>query len=141
MWISDLGQEDSDGNFVSEQPHIGVLFKGHNNRTSAPAPTQDANFNWKSADILTHEAIRNMGYSLASLIVPDNPVFYNNPIFTKEQTDNSEDASFPYTHSINLGYLHSNTIDNFNIHDHLARYGGGWNVWWKLRGPGFKFGH
>ena len=56
MWISDLGQEDSDGNFVSEQPHIGVLFKGHNNRTWAPAPTQDAKFTLRGAKFDTTAA-------------------------------------------------------------------------------------
>ena len=56
MWISDLGQEDSDGNFVSEQPHIGVLFKGHNNRTWAPAPTQDAKFTLRAAKFDTTAA-------------------------------------------------------------------------------------
>ena len=56
MWISDLGQEDSDGNFVSEQPHIGVLFKGHNNRTWDPAPTQDAKFTLRAAKFDTTAA-------------------------------------------------------------------------------------
>ena len=53
MWISDLGQEDSDGNFVSEQPHIGVLFKGHNNRT------------W---DFLHQHRTRSLHFVLQSLI-------------------------------------------------------------------------
>ena len=34
---------------VSEQPNIGVLFKGHNNRTWAPSLLEDLKFNLKRA--------------------------------------------------------------------------------------------
>ncbi|MEK9698410.1 MAG: DUF4815 domain-containing protein, partial [Candidatus Poseidoniales archaeon] len=49
VWISDMGQEDQDGNLVSEQPHVGVLFKSHNNRSWAISPTQDLKFTLRAA--------------------------------------------------------------------------------------------
>ena len=50
VWISDLGTQDTDGNEVSEQPHVGVLFKGSNNRTWNASHTQDLKFSLKCAE-------------------------------------------------------------------------------------------
>ena len=42
MWIARMGETEVGGSrTVSEQPHMGVLFKGHNNRTWAPSLTED----------------------------------------------------------------------------------------------------
>jgi len=80
MWISDLGEEDSDGNLVSEQPHIGVLFKGHNNRTWAPAPTQDAKFTLRGAKFDTTAAgsVTLTNDTLPSLTLGKNPLVMTN---------------------------------------------------------------
>ena len=45
MWISELGQEDVGGaRLVSEQPHLGVLFKSQNNSTWNAIQSQDMKF-------------------------------------------------------------------------------------------------
>ena len=80
MWISDLGQEDSDGNLVSEQPHIGVLFKGHNNRAWAPAPTQDAKFTLRAAEFDTSAAglVTLTNDAVPTLTLGKNPLVMTN---------------------------------------------------------------
>ena len=45
VWISRMGETEIGGTrTISEQPHVGVLFKGHNNRTWAPSLTEDLKF-------------------------------------------------------------------------------------------------
>ena len=45
LWISRLGETTVDGSRgPSEQPHTGVLFKGHNGRTWAPSLAEDIKF-------------------------------------------------------------------------------------------------
>ena len=50
VWISDMGTVDTDGNEVSEQPHVGALFKSSNNRSWDISPTQDLKFSLKCAE-------------------------------------------------------------------------------------------
>ena len=80
MWICDLGQEDADGNLVSEQPHIGVLFKGHNNRTWVASPTQDAKFTMRAAkfDTTAAGAVTLTNDTLPSLTLGKNPLVMTN---------------------------------------------------------------
>ena len=50
LWISRLGETTVDGSRgPSEQPHVGVLFKGHNGRTWAPSLAEDIKFVLKCA--------------------------------------------------------------------------------------------
>tara|TARA_Y100000310_G_scaffold150217_1_gene149696 strand:+ start:122 stop:1306 length:1185 start_codon:yes stop_codon:yes gene_type:complete len=49
VWISDLGTQDTSGNEITDQPHVGVLFKSSNNSTWVPSPTQDMKFSLKRA--------------------------------------------------------------------------------------------
>jgi len=79
-WISDLGEEDSDGNLVSEQPHVGVLFKGHNNRTWAPAPSQDMKFTLRAAefDTTADGAVTLTNDTLPTLTLGKNPLVMTN---------------------------------------------------------------
>lgn len=79
-WISDLGQEDSDGNLVSEQPHVGVLFKGHNNRTWAPAPSQDMKFTLRAAEFDTsaNGAVTLTNDAVPTLTLGKNPLVMTN---------------------------------------------------------------
>jgi len=80
MWISDLGQEDSDGNLVSEQSHIGVLFKGHNNRAWAISPTQDAKFTLRAAQFDTSAAglVTLTNDAVPTLTLGKNPLVMTN---------------------------------------------------------------
>ena len=57
VWISRMGEVDVGGTrTVSEQPHTGVLFKGHNNRAWAMSPTEDLKFTIKCAKFDTSAA-------------------------------------------------------------------------------------
>ena len=56
MWISDLGQEDLMETLVSEQPHIGQLFKGTIKWFTNPASTQDMKFTLRAAKFDTTAA-------------------------------------------------------------------------------------
>jgi hypothetical protein len=44
VWIADLGTQDTAGNEITDQPHVGVLFKSSNNSAWVPSPTQDIKF-------------------------------------------------------------------------------------------------
>ena len=49
VWIADLGTQDTSGNEITDQPHVGVIFKSSNNSTWIPSPTQDMKFSLKRA--------------------------------------------------------------------------------------------
>ena len=50
VWIARMGEKDIGGTrTVSQQPHIGVLFKSHNNRAWAMSPMEDLKFNINTA--------------------------------------------------------------------------------------------
>ena len=80
VWISDMGQEDSDGNLVSEQPHVGVLFKSHNNRSWAISPTQDLKFTLRAAkfDTSAAGAVTLQNTTLPALTLAKNPLVMTN---------------------------------------------------------------
>jgi len=51
VWISRMGETDIGGSrMISEQPHVGVLFKSHNDRVWAPSMTEDMKFTVFCAD-------------------------------------------------------------------------------------------
>jgi len=56
VWISDLGTQDTSGNEISKQPHVGVLFKSSDNNTWVPSPTQDMKFTLRRASFDTSAA-------------------------------------------------------------------------------------
>jgi hypothetical protein len=56
VWIADLGTQDTSGNEITDQPHVGVLFKSSNNSTWVPSPTQDMKFSLKRAKFDTNAA-------------------------------------------------------------------------------------
>jgi hypothetical protein len=56
VWIADLGTRDTAGNEITNQPHVGVLFKSSNNSTWVPSPTQDMKFSLKRAKFDTTAA-------------------------------------------------------------------------------------
>jgi hypothetical protein len=56
VWISDLGTQDTSGNEISKQPHVGVLFKSANNSSWVPSPTQDLKFTLRRASFDTSAA-------------------------------------------------------------------------------------
>jgi len=56
VWIADVGTIDTSGNEITEQPHVGVLFRSSNNTTWIPSPTQDLKFSLKIAKFDTNAA-------------------------------------------------------------------------------------
>ena len=56
VWIADLGTQDTSGNEITDQPHVGVLFKSSNNSAWVPSPTQDMKFSLKRAKFDTAAA-------------------------------------------------------------------------------------
>ena len=56
VWIADLGTQDADGNEITDQPHVGVLFKSANNRSWVASQTQDLKFTLKRASFDTSAA-------------------------------------------------------------------------------------
>jgi len=56
VWIADLGAQDTSGNEITDQPHVGVLFKSSNNSAWVPSPTQDMKFSLKRAKFDTAAA-------------------------------------------------------------------------------------
>ena len=82
VWISDLGTQDTSGNEITDQPHVGVLFKSSNNSTWVPSPTQDMKFSLKRAKFDTGAAglVTLQNQTLPALTLRVNPL---------EMTDNS----------------------------------------------------
>jgi len=76
VWISDLGTQDTSGNEVTDQPHVGVLFKSSNNSAWVPAPTQDLKFSLKRAKFDTTSAgsVTLQNKDLDSKILKLNPL-------------------------------------------------------------------
>ncbi len=57
VWISRMGETDVDGlRVVSQQPHLGVLFKSQNNRTWTAVQSEDLKFTLKRAEFNTSAA-------------------------------------------------------------------------------------
>ena len=56
VWIADLGTQDTTGNEITDQPHVGVIFKSSNNSTWVPSPTQDMKFSLRRAKFDTTAA-------------------------------------------------------------------------------------
>ena len=56
VWIADLGTQDTAGNEITDQPHVGLIFKSSNNSTWVASPTQDLKFSLKRAKFDTSAA-------------------------------------------------------------------------------------
>jgi hypothetical protein len=76
VWISDLGTQDTAGNEITDQPHVGVLFKSSNNSTWSPSPTQDMKFSLKRAKFDTTAAglVTLQNQSLPTKTLKTNPL-------------------------------------------------------------------
>ena len=76
VWISDLGTQDTSGNEITDQPHVGVLFKSSNNSTWVPSPTQDMKFSLKRAkfDTIAAGIVTLQNKDLPSRTLRLNPI-------------------------------------------------------------------
>ena len=82
VWISRMGETEIGGTrTVSEQPHIGVLFKGHNNTAWAMSPTEDLKYTLKCAEFTT-----TAGTVTLQNKVVDAKTLENNPLIFSENT-------------------------------------------------------
>jgi len=75
-WIARMGEKDIGGSrTVSTQPHIGVLFKGHNNRAWAMSPMEDLKFKINTAKFDTSGAgnVALVNDTLPALTLGQNP--------------------------------------------------------------------
>jgi hypothetical protein len=74
--------------------------------------TYDSSF--KTADMLALETLKSLKTTVATKIVPDDPKYYDDGTkysYVKQKTDDSDDTQFPYTFSLNEGYLHTPTTE------------------------------
>ena len=82
VWISRMGETETGGTrTISRQPELGVLFKGHNNRTWAPSLTEDLKFKLRKAKFTTGTAggIVNLQNSdLPVKTLQGNPLIFTN---------------------------------------------------------------
>ena len=105
VWIADLGTVDTNGNEISEQPHVGVLFKSANNRSWSASQTQDLKFSLKRAKFDTTAAglVTLQNQALPVKILTENPL---------EMTDGN--TALKINHDSHGMYSTSNnvTIDN-----------------------------
>ena len=76
VWISDLGTQDTAGNEITDQPHVGVLFKSSNNSIWTPSQTQDMKFSMKRAKFDTTAAglVTLQNQTLPALSLRNNPL-------------------------------------------------------------------
>ena len=101
VWISDLGTQDTAGNEITDQPHVGVLFKSSNNSTWTPSQTQDMKFSMKRAKFDTTAAglVTLQNQTLPALSLRNNPL---------EMTDDS--TSLKINHAGHGMYSTSNNV-------------------------------
>ena len=82
VWISRMGETETGGTrTISRQPELGVLFKGHNNRTWAPSLTEDLKFTLRKAKFTTGTTggtvtLQNSTLPVQSL--QNNPLIFTN---------------------------------------------------------------
>ena len=76
VWIADLGTSDVSGNEITDQPHVGVIFKSSNNTTWVPSPTQDLKFSLKRAkfDIEASGLVTFQNKDLPAKILRQHPM-------------------------------------------------------------------
>ena len=103
VWISDLGTTDANGNEITDQPHVGVLFKSANNSSWSASQTQDLKFTVRRASFDT---------SAAGLVTLQNQALpaktlTNNPL---EMTDNN--TALKINHNTHGMY---STVNNVTI--------------------------
>jgi len=78
--------------------------------------TYDSSF--KTMDMLALETLRSLKATVAGVVVPDDKTKYpgyGTYSFVKQKTDESDDTQFPYTFSLNEGYLHTPTTNNSTV--------------------------
>ena len=82
VWISRMGETETGGTrTISRQPEMGVLFKGHNNRTWAPSLTEDLKFTLRKASFTTGTSGGTVTFQNEILPVKslqNNPLVYTN---------------------------------------------------------------
>ena len=76
VWISDLGTTDANGNEITDQPHVGVLFKSANNLSWSASQTQDLKFTVRRASFDTSAAglVTLQNQSLPAKTLTNNPL-------------------------------------------------------------------
>jgi hypothetical protein len=101
VWIADLGTQDADGNEITEQPHVGVLFKSANNRSWGASQTQDLKFTLKRASFDTSAAglVTLQNQALETKILTKNPL---------EMTD--DNTALKINHNTHGMYSTSNNV-------------------------------
>jgi hypothetical protein len=102
VFISRMGETDILGSrMISKQPHTGVLFKGHNNRTWAPSMTEDLKFRMNVAKFDTgsvgNVTFQNKNLPVKSLVV--NPLKFT-----------SGDTAVQVLHKDHGMYLNTNNV-------------------------------
>ena len=103
VWISDLGTTDANGNEITNQPHVGVLFKSANNSSWSASQTQDLKFTVRRASFDTSAAglVTLQNQSLPAKTLTKNPL---------EMTDNN--TALKINHNTHGMY---STVNNVTI--------------------------
>jgi len=81
VWICRMGETDIGGSrHVSEQPHLGVMFKGHNNTAWGISLTEDIKFKLRTAkfDIANSATVRLNNEALPAKTLTENPLVFTN---------------------------------------------------------------
>ena len=76
VWIADLGTIDTNGNEITDQPHVGILFKSANNLSWSASQTQDLKFSLKRAKFDTTAAglVTLQNQALPARTLTENPL-------------------------------------------------------------------
>ena len=79
VWISRMHEEDvTSDRQISEQPHIGVLFKSHNNSAFAISPLEDLKFTLRRAKFSTEPATVTLeNKAVETRTLGANPIIMN----------------------------------------------------------------
>jgi len=101
VWIADLGTQDTAGNEITDQPHVGVLFKSANNSVWVPSSTQDMKFSLKRAKFDT---------SAAGLVTLQNKKLPRRNLRTNALEMTDADQTLKINHSGHGMYSTSNNV-------------------------------
>jgi hypothetical protein len=103
--------------------------------------------NDESPDLVANLVLQGLQSEVANKSVPSDPDAYNAAPsihgYAKEKVDESSDTQYPYTFSLSESYLHTPTLNNFQI---IQGFPEGWAYMRQdqinyTRNPGYKFGY
>jgi len=116
VWISRMGETEIGGSRqVSKQPHSGVMFKSHNNRTWAPSLMEDVKYVMRRAkfDIGTPGVVDLINSDVEVKALQDNPLTFENGSTTL-RVKQPDHHMYSTANNVTISGVKSNAVTTLN---------------------------